>query len=45
MCAGAGARMVADRDKRYDEQAGNWAEIVAANAYEFADAMLETREK
>lgn len=43
MVAGPGARMVADRDGRYDET--NWKEIVAANAYEFAKAMLKEREK
>jgi hypothetical protein len=41
MCAGPGARMVADRDERYDET--NWASIVAENAYEIADAMLAKR--
>lgn len=41
--AGEGARMVADRDERYDET--NWAEVVALNAYEMADAMLAAREK
>ena len=41
--AGNGARMVADRDKRYDET--NWDEVVALNAYEMADAMLEARKK
>ena len=39
--AGEGARMVADRDERYDET--NWAEIVASNAYDMADAMLRAR--
>lgn len=43
MVAGQGARMVADRDGRYNET--NWAKVVAANAYEFADAMLEERVK
>lgn len=43
MCAGEGARMVAVRDDRYDET--NWAEVVAKNAYEFADAMLKERER
>lgn len=43
MFAGAGARMVADRDGRYDET--NWAEVVSANAYEMADAMLTERAK
>lgn len=41
ICAGEGARMVADRDGRYNET--NWAEIVAKNSYEFADAMLKER--
>lgn len=41
--AGPGARMVADRDGRYDQT--NWGEVVAANAYEMADAMLAEREK
>lgn len=41
MFAGDGARMVANRDKRYDET--NWAEVVALNAYEMADAMLTAR--
>lgn len=36
---GVGARDVADRDGRYDET--NWSEVVAANAYEMADAMLK----
>lgn len=40
---GDGARMVADRDERYDET--NWAEVVAANAYEMADAMIAERAK
>lgn len=38
---GPGARMLADRDTRYDGT--NWAEVVAANAYEMADAMLAAR--
>lgn len=41
--AGEGARMVADRDARYDET--NWVEVVASNAYEMADAMLAERNK
>lgn len=41
MTAGPGARMVAERDERYDET--NWAEIVASNAYMMADAMLKAR--
>jgi hypothetical protein len=40
---GEGARIVADRDSRYDET--NWAEVVALNAYEMADAMLKARTK
>jgi hypothetical protein len=40
---GEGARQVADRDGRYDET--NWGEVVAANAYEMADAMLRQRGK
>lgn len=43
MVAGEGALMVADRDERYDET--NWAEVVASNAYNFADAMLAARTK
>lgn len=39
--AGAGARMVADRDERYDET--NWAQVVASNAYNMADAMIAAR--
>lgn len=39
MIAGDGARMVADRDKRYDET--NWKEVVAKNAIEFADELLK----
>ena len=35
---GVGAQQVADRDLRYDET--NWAEVVAANASEMADAMI-----
>ncbi len=41
--AGPGAQVIADRDSRYDET--NWAEVVAANAYEMADAMLAERTK
>lgn len=41
MFAGPGAQVVADRDERYDES--NWAEVVALNAYEMADAMLKVR--
>lgn len=35
---GVGAQQVADRDERYDET--NWAEVVAKNSYEMADAMI-----
>ena len=45
MCAGEGARMVADRDKNYSEEKGNWAEVVAMNAFNFADAMFLERNK
>lgn len=40
---GQGADIVAARDSRYDET--NWAEVVALNAYEMADAMLAERRK
>lgn len=40
--AGPGARMVADRDERYDET--NWCDVVASNAYVMADAMLKARD-
>jgi hypothetical protein len=40
--AGPGARNIADRDGRYDE--ANWAQVVAMNAYEMADAMLVERD-
>lgn len=40
---GPGARMVADRDQRYNGD--NWSEVVAQNAYEMADAMLAHRSK
>lgn len=43
ICAGEAARMVASRDKNYDET--NWEQIVASNAYNFADAMLAERSK
>lgn len=42
MFTGEGARMVAERDQRYDET--NWADIVATNAYDMADAMLKARQ-
>jgi len=38
ICAGTAAQMVAGRDLRYDQT--NWAEVVAKNAVEFADALL-----
>lgn len=41
--AGDGALMIAEIDERYDET--NWAEVVSANAYEMADAMIAEREK
>jgi hypothetical protein len=44
LCAGEEARMLADKDGRYDGES-NWAEVVAMNAYEFADAMLKERNK
>lgn len=45
MCAGDGAIMVGNRDANYDEKKGNFAEVVASNAYDFADAMLAERDK
>ena len=36
---GVGAEQVAERDERYDET--NWAEVVAKNSYEMADAMIK----
>lgn len=41
--AGDAARMVANRDERYDET--NWAAVVAANSFEMADAMLKERNR
>lgn len=41
--AGPGAHDVANRDRRYNET--NWSEVIAINAYEMADAMLEARKK
>lgn len=41
MCAGPGAKMLAERDELYDET--NFAERLADNAYGFADAMLKRR--
>lgn len=41
MIAGEGAVMVANRDGRYDEVAGNWKEVCAMNAIEFADELLK----
>lgn len=43
MCAGEGAIMVAENDPRYNET--NWKEIVADNAYNFAEAMVNERNK
>ena len=43
MVAGEGATMVAKRDSRYNEK--NFKEVVSANAYEFAEAMLAERKK
>ncbi len=40
---GDGAKMVAVRDGRYDET--NWAQVVAANAYAMADAMIPKPKK
>lgn len=40
---GSGARIVADRDERYDET--NWAEVVASNAYDMAEAMMAERKR
>lgn len=42
IAAGDAAKMAADRDGRYDET--DWKEVVAANAYEFADAMIRHRD-
>lgn len=44
MCAGSGAKSVAEIDDRYDGKK-NWREVVAMNAYEFADAMLEQHDE
>jgi len=41
--SGPGAQMVADRDERYNED--NWAEVVALNSFEMAEAMLKEAEK
>jgi hypothetical protein len=38
---GPAAQNICDRDPRYDET--NFADVVAVNAYEFADAMLKAR--
>lgn len=38
---GPSAQNICDRDPRYDET--NFADVVAINAYEFADAMLRQR--
>jgi hypothetical protein len=40
---GAGAHDLADRDARYDET--NWKEVVAANCFEMADAMIAARSR
>lgn len=40
---GIGAQIVANRDQRYDET--NWAEIVAKNSLDMADAMIAELEK
>lgn len=45
MCAGPGADMVAARDGNYSEEKGNFAEVVASNAFDFADAMMRERNK
>ena len=42
MIAGEGAKMVAERDERYNGQ--NWKEIIASNAIEFADELLKQLE-
>lgn len=36
------SRAICDNDPRYDDT--NFAQVVALNAYEFADAMLKARE-
>lgn len=43
MITGNGTRRVADTDARFD--GNNIGEIIAINAYEFADAMLEARKR
>ena len=43
MCAGDGATMVANRDGRYLHGEMTFAEVVADNAYNFADAMILRR--
>lgn len=43
MIAGEGARMVANRDERYNET--NWKEICASNAIDFADELLNQLSK
>jgi hypothetical protein len=40
---GIGAQIVANRDGRYDET--NWAEVVAKNSFEMADAMIAEMER
>ena len=42
--AGPEAQMVGARDQRYNGKDG-WAKVVAANAYEMADALIEQRNK
>lgn len=41
LVAGPAAQNICDHDSRYDET--NFAQVVAINAYEFADAMLRVR--
>lgn len=42
ICSGPAATMIANMDQRYVVGV-NWKQVVAANAYEFADQMLKTR--
>lgn len=42
MVAGQGAQMVADRDQRYPNE--SFADVVAMNSVEFADALLKQLE-
>lgn len=39
MIAGEGAKMIANRDERYNET--NWKEVVTLNAIEFADELIK----